>query len=102
MALRLEKSLTYDQVAETIVEMGNHILAEDESADVMEVASGIMAGAVQLWLHSRQPCEDRFCQACDEINSPEHRLAALLEETRVLGEDSEYYSSINDVMTGTA
>ena len=37
MALTLEKnpnyeSLTYDQVAETIIELGNRMLAEDESA----------------------------------------------------------------------
>ena len=58
MALTLEKGLTYDQVTETIVEMGNRMLAEDDSADVGEVASGIMAGAVQFWLYSRQPCAD--------------------------------------------
>jgi hypothetical protein len=101
MAVTVEKNLTYDQVAETIVEMGNRIL-EDESADVWEVASGIMAGAVQFWLYSRQPCEDPLCQACADISTPERRLAALLRETRTVGEESDYYCSVNDVMTGTA
>ena len=102
MALTLEKGLTYDQVAETIVEMGNQMLAEDDSADVWEVASGIMAGAVQFWLYSRQPCDDPFCQACADVSSAERRLKALIEETRILGEESDYYSSVNDVTVGTA
>jgi hypothetical protein len=97
-----ETSLTYDQVAEKIVELGNMMLEEDESADVWEVASGIMAGAVQFWLYSRQPCEDPFCHACADISSPDRRMAALTREIRSLGEESEYYSSINDVTTGTA
>jgi hypothetical protein len=101
MAVTVEKNLTYDQVAETIVEMGNRML-EDESADVWEVASGIMAGAVQFWLYSRQPCEDPLCQACADISTPELRLAALLRETRAVGEESDYYCSVNDVTTGTA
>jgi hypothetical protein len=101
MAVPLEKNLTYDQVAESIVELGNRML-EDESADVWEVASGIMAGAVQFWLFSRQPCEDPFCQACTDISNPELRIAALMRETRALGEESDYYCSMNDVTTGTA
>jgi hypothetical protein len=61
-----------------------------------------MAGAVQFWLYSRQPCEDPLCQACADISSAERRLAALLRETRAVGEESDYYCSVNDVMTGTA
>lgn len=97
-----DKNLTYDQVAETIIELGNRMLAEDESAEVWEVASGILAGAVQFWLYSRQPCEDPFCQACVDISTPELRLAALLKETRNLGEESDYFCSVHDFMTGTA
>jgi len=107
MALTLEENLdcenlTYDQVAETIIELGNRMLAEDESADILEVASGIMAGAVQFWLYSRQPCKDPFCQVCVEISTAERRMMALLKETHVLGEESDYYCSANDVTTGTA
>ena len=110
MAVTLEKNLhhdqasdyvTYDHVAETIVEMGHRML-EDESADVWEVASGIMAGAIQFWLYSRQPCEDVFCQACADISNPDRRLAALLREARAVAEESDNYCSVNDVTTGTA
>jgi hypothetical protein len=96
------ENLTYDQVAETIIELGNRLLAEDESADILEVASGIMAGAVQFWLYSRQPCKDPFCQVCAEMSTAERRLTALLKETHVLGEESDYYCSVNDITTGTA
>jgi len=102
MAVTLQKDLTYDQVAETIIELGNRMLDEDESADVWEVASGILAGAVQFWLYSRHPCKDPFCQACADISTPERRLAALLKESGNLAEESDYYCSANDVTAGTA
>jgi hypothetical protein len=78
------------------------MLDADESADIWEVASGIMAGAVQFWLYSRQPCDDPFCKACADISTPDRRLQALLRETRILAEDSDYYTSCNDVITGSA
>lgn len=102
MALTLQKDATYEQVAETILELGNRMLDEDDSADIWEVASGMMAGAVQFWLYSRQPCKDPFCQACADISTSERRLAALLKETRNLAEESDYFCSVNDVTTGTA
>ncbi len=102
MALTQKDDLTYDQVAETIVEVANRMLDADESADIWEVASGIMAGAVQFWLYSRQPCKDPFCQACADISTPDRRLQALLRETRILAEESDYYTSVNDVTTGSA
>jgi len=94
--------LTYDEAAETIVELANRILDDDESADIWELASGILAGAVQFWLYSRQPCRDPFCQACADISSPERRVAALLSETNNIAEESDYYCSSNDVNAGTA
>jgi hypothetical protein len=102
MALTQKDDLTYDQVAETIVEAANRMLDADESADIWEVASGVMAGAVQFWLYSRQPCKDPFCQACADISTPERRLEALLRETKILAEESDYYTSIHDVTSGSA
>ena len=98
----IEKNPTYDQVAETVVELANQMLDEDDSADIWEVASGIMAGAVEFWLYSRQPCPDLFCQVCADISTPEQRLDALLREVRNLSEESDYYSTVRDTMTGTA
>jgi hypothetical protein len=42
MALTQKDDLTYDQVAETIVEAANRMLDADESADIWEVASGVI------------------------------------------------------------
>lgn len=96
------EQMTYDQVAETIVELGNRMLDQDESAEMWEVASGMLAGAVQFWLFSRQPCDDPFCQACADISNSQRRVAALLKETQNLAEESDYYCTHRDVMTGTA
>ena len=93
---------SYDHVAEAIIDMGNRILDEDDSADVWEVASGILAGAIQFWLFSRQPCADPFCQACVEISTAERRLTALIDESQKLAEDSDYCESSHEGMVGTA
>jgi hypothetical protein len=98
----LDQNLTYEQVAEAIIELGNRMLDEDESAEVWEVASGLLAGAVQFWLYSRQPCDDHFCSSCADISTTERRVAALLKETRNLAQESDYYRSPQDVLTGTA
>ncbi len=97
-----DNNLSYEQVAESIIELGNRMLETDESAEVLEVASGMLAGAVQFWLYSRQPCEDPFCQACVDISNAERRLQALLKETHNLAEESDYYVSVKDVIAGTA
>jgi hypothetical protein len=97
-----DNNLSYEQVAESIIELGNQMLETDESAEVLEVASGMLAGAVQFWLYSRQPCEDPFCQACVDISNAERRLQALLKETHNLAEESDYYVSVKDVIAGTA
>jgi len=97
-----DNNLSYEQVAESIIELGNRMLETDESAEVLEVASGMLAGAVQFWLYSRQPCEDPFCQACVDISKAERRLQALLKETHNLAEESDYYVSAKDVIAGTA
>jgi len=97
-----DKNMTYEQVAETIIELGNRMLEEDESAEVLEIASGMLAGAVQFWLYSRQPCEDPFCQACADVSNAERRLQALLKETHNVAEESDYLVSPQDFLTGTA
>ena len=97
-----DNNLSYEQVAESIIEFGNRMLETDESAEVLEVASGMLAGAVQFWLYSRQPCEDPFCQACVDISNAERRLQVLLKETHNVAEESDYYASVKDVIAGTA
>ena len=40
------------------VDLGNRIADTDDKADIWDIADGLLAGAVQYWLYSRQPCSD--------------------------------------------
>jgi hypothetical protein len=91
----------FDDSAQQTVDLGNQILDDDGSADTWEVASGLLAGAIQFWLFSRQPCDDPFCESCAEVSTAERRLKLLLEEARELAESSDYFESPRDIGTGT-
>lgn len=92
----------FDNSAESVIELGNRMMDDDGAADVWEVASGLLAGAIQFWLFSRQPCDDPFCEACAEVSTAERRVKTLIEEARALAEDSDYYASPHDVNVGSA
>ena len=92
----------FDRAAERVIETGNRMLDQDGSADPWEVASGLLAGAIQFWLFSRQPCDDPFCESCAEVSTAERRVRKLIEEARTLAEDSDYYASPHDVNAGSA
>ncbi|GMW07341.1 MAG: hypothetical protein AMXMBFR8_21370 [Nevskiales bacterium] len=92
----------FDQAAERVIELGNRMLDQDNGADTWEVASGLLAGAVQFWLFSRQPCDDPFCESCAMVSTAERRVRTRIEEARQLAEDSDYYASPHDLNAGTA
>ena len=92
----------FDEAAQRAVNQGNALLDEYRDADEWAVASGILAGAVQFWLFSRQPCNDPECEDCGAINTAERRLAKLIEEIREYAVDSEYYHTPHDANAGTA
>jgi hypothetical protein len=102
MVSRDTPATPFDVAAESVIELGNRLLDQDGSADLWEVASGLLAGAVQFWLFSRQPCEDAFCESCADVSSAERRVRKLVEEARQLAEDSDYYASPHDVNVGSA
>ncbi len=85
-----------DQAAGEVVVLGNQLLALHGDDDRWDIASGLLAGAVQFWLYSRQPCEDPECGACSEINTAERRLRRLVEEVSEFAPDSLYFHSPND------
>ena len=97
-----EELSAFDQAAQQAVELGNELLNADEEADVWDIASGLLAGAVQFWLYARQPCGDPTCESCAEMSTAEQRLRKLIEETRQLARDSDYYHSPHDSNVGTA
>jgi hypothetical protein len=92
----------FDLTAEQAIALGNRVMDEDKDADAWDVASGLLAGAVQFWLYSRQPCGDPFCESCAEVSTAEQRLKQLIEEVRQFAEESDYYHSPNDANVGTA
>jgi len=99
----MEESRThFDATAAQVIELGNHLLEQDGDADVWEVASGLLAGAIQFWLFSRQPCDDPFCEACAEISTAERRLKALMLEAGELAEESDYFQTPRDINVGSA
>lgn len=92
----------FDYAAEESVSLGNRLLERDEEADHWEVASGLLAGAVQFWLYSHQPCGDPGCEPCAEFDTAEKRLRKLIEEISEAAKDSEYYHSPHDANAGRA
>ena len=59
------------------VDLGNRIADTDDKADIWDIADGLLAGAVQYWLYSRQPCSDPECEECAPISTAEGRLEEL-------------------------
>jgi len=102
MATRDTPDNPFDQAAAAVIELGNRTLDRDSDADSWEVASGLLAGAIQFWLFSRQPCDDPFCESCAEVSTAERRVRKLIEEARQLAEDSDYYAAPHDVNAGSA
>lgn len=93
---------SFDQAAERVIELGNQMMDQDSGADAWEIASGLLAGAVQFWLFSRQPCDDPFCESCAMVSTAERRVRTLIDEARKLAEDSDYYASPHDLTAGSA
>lgn len=98
----MQEDVLYHDAASRTVDLANRIANEQEESDVWEVADGMLAGALQYWLYSRQPCEDPACEECASINTAESRLALLLETVREIAEASDYYHSPNDINVGRA
>jgi len=97
-----EQRSVFEEAAEQVIELGNQLQDFDDGSDVWEVATGMLAGAIQFWLFSRQPCDDPFCEACAEIATAERRLQVLMKEARELAADSDYFESPHDHTVGNA
>ncbi|WP_440996506.1 hypothetical protein [Arhodomonas sp. SL1] len=92
----------YDKAASQAVELGNQLADEDQEADPRDLANGLMAGAIQYWLYSHQPCGDPQCQECGSICTAELRLQALQELVDELARSSEYFHAPTDFDAGRA
>jgi hypothetical protein len=92
----------YNQAAARAVELGNQIADTDTDADLWDIADGLLAGAVQYWLYTRQPCGDPECQDCAPLATAEMRLQELQRLIEELARTSEYFHSSNDFGAGHA
>ena len=91
----------FEKGFEDVVAIGNR-LAEEQDEDLWDVADGLLAGAIQFWLYSRQPCGDPRCADCAPIATAAGRLQALLDDAKRYAEDSEYFHQPTDVNIGRA
>jgi hypothetical protein len=92
----------YRAAAEQTVELGNKLAESDPDADLWDIADGILAGAVQYWLYSRQPCDDPRCEDCAAIRTALSRMAELQQLVDQTANESEYYHSPHDLNAGRA
>ncbi len=97
-----EEEAVFDDAAWRAVDLGNSIAQEDEEADVWDIADGLLAGAVQYWLYSREPCDNPRCEDCAALNTAEKRVAEMARLLRQYAEESEYFHSQNDSNVGRA
>ena len=93
---------TFDAAFSKTVDLANKMADKDKDADLWDIADGLLAGAIQYWLYSRQPCGDPRCQDCMPISTAESRLQELRRLTAELASDSEYYHTPTDSNAGRA
>ncbi|MEK6748025.1 MAG: hypothetical protein AABY83_02305 [Pseudomonadota bacterium] len=97
-----ETAQYFDAAAEQAVELGNELAKNQPDADIWEIADGILAGAIQYWLYSRQPCGNPRCADCAPLSTSQLRLDELQKLTRLLAQDSEYFHAPTDSNAGRA
>lgn len=94
-------TVTNDAFDKTVA-LGNRLADEDKEADGWDIADGLLAGAIQYWLYSRQPCGDPRCEDCLPVSTADGRMAELVRLVRQFAEESEYYHSPSDANVGRA
>jgi len=92
----------FDEAFGKAVDLGNQIADDDEKADLWDIADGLLAGAVQYWLYSRQPCGDPRCEECLAVSTAEARIAELRRLVDQFSEESQYFHAPTDANVGRA
>jgi hypothetical protein len=97
-----DETQSFEEAFGKAVELGNQIADNDEKADLWDIADGLLAGAVQYWLYTRQPCGDPRCEDCLPISTAEGRLGQLRQLVQEFSEESQYFHSPTDANVGRA
>ncbi|HYM34590.1 MAG TPA: hypothetical protein VET48_04290 [Steroidobacteraceae bacterium] len=93
---------SFEEAFGKTVDLGNRIAEGDNKADLWDVADGLLAGALQFWLYSRQPCGDTHCEDCAPIATAQGRMAELTKLIEQFAAESEYFHSPQDANVGRA
>lgn len=93
---------TFDTAFSRAVDLGNTLSEKEKDADLWDIADGLLAGALQYWLYSRQPCGDARCQDCLPISTAEGRMSELKRLLDQLASESEYFHTPTDSNVGRA
>ena len=97
-----ESAHPFDEAFGKAVDLGNQIAEGDDKADLWDIADGLLAGAVQYWLYSRQPCGDPSCEECLPISTAQARIAELKRLIDQFSEESQYFHTPTDANVGRA
>jgi hypothetical protein len=92
----------FDKAFQQVVEAGNDLARADQTADVWDIADGLLAGAIQFWLFTRQPCGDPVCEDCAPVSTAELRMLEFQRLARQFAEESDYFHSPSDSNVGRA
>jgi len=92
----------FNKIFEQAVILGNRTANDTPESDLWEIADGLLAGAVQFWLYSRQPCGDPRCEDCAPVSTAEARMIELRKLLQQYVEDSDYYHTPTDTNAGRA
>ena len=98
----MEEADTFDAAFSRAVDLGNRLAGKDKEADLWDIADGLLAGAIQFRLYTRQPSGDPRCDDCVPINTAEARLAELKRLMDQLAAESEYFHAPTDANAGRA
>jgi len=93
---------SFNEAFARTVDIGNTIADQDEQADVWDIADGLLAGALQFWLYSRQPCGDPDCEDCGPVSTAAGRMAELKRLIEQFTIESEYFHTPQDQNVGRA
>ncbi len=85
-----------EEAANELLALANKLAEKYPEADVWDIADGFLAGAVDYWLFSRQPCGDLACAECAEVSSADLRMTAMRELTDDVARESLYFHAPTD------
>ena len=102
MAAMEEIADTFDSAFTKAVDLGNRLAGKDKEADLWDIADGLLAGAVQYGLYSRQPCGDARCEDCLPLSTAQARLTELQRLIGQVAAESEYFHAPTDANAGRA